>query len=83
MACRLAQWTLERWGERGGIREMGNWVSLPVLIVVISLLAFLSTPAFNAVSRHFNPENRETTAGGSQETQIVSTEQAPHAARVD
>lgn len=56
LGYRLAQWMLERWGERWGIREMGDWASLPVLIFVISLLAFLSTPAFNAVSRHFEHE---------------------------
>ena len=56
LGYRLAQWMLARWGERWGIREMGDWASLPALIFVISLLAFLSTPAFNAVSRHFEHE---------------------------
>ena len=56
LGYRLAQWMLEQWGAEWGIREMGDWASLPVLIFVISLLAFLSTPAFNAVSRHFEHE---------------------------
>lgn len=56
LGYRLAQWLLERRGERWGIREMGDWASLPLLIVVISLLEFLSTPASNAVSRHFEHE---------------------------
>jgi Zn-dependent protease with chaperone function len=56
LGYRLARWMLEEWGAEWGIREMGDWASLPVLIFVISLLAFLSTPAFNAVSRHFEHE---------------------------
>lgn len=56
LGYRLALWMLARWGERWGIRNMGDWASLPVLFLVISLLTFLSTPAFNAVSRHFEHE---------------------------
>ena len=53
---RLADWMLARWGYQWGIRDLGDWASLPVLIFLLSLLAFLATPAFNAVSRHFEHE---------------------------
>lgn len=56
LGYRLALWMLARWGERWGIRNMGDWASLPMLLLVISLLTFLSTTAFNTVSRHFEHE---------------------------
>jgi Zn-dependent protease with chaperone function len=56
LGYRLANWMLARWGYQWGIRDIKDWASLPALIFVISLLAFLGTPAFNAVSRHFEHE---------------------------
>src|SRR5580658_3295948 len=53
---RLANWMLARWGQQWGIRDLQDWASLPALYFVISLLAFLATPAFNNVSRHFEHE---------------------------
>ncbi|MFY9674691.1 MAG: M48 family metallopeptidase [Terriglobales bacterium] len=56
LGYRLANWMLARWGHQWAIRDLQDWASLPLLIFVISLLAFLATPAFNAVSRHFEHE---------------------------
>jgi STE24 endopeptidase len=56
LGYRLANWMLARWGYQWGIRDITDWASLPALIFVITLLAFLATPAFNAVSRHFEHE---------------------------
>jgi STE24 endopeptidase len=53
---RLAHWMLSRWGTQWGIRGLGDWASLPALLFLISVLAFLATPFFNAVSRHFEHE---------------------------
>jgi Zn-dependent protease with chaperone function len=53
---RLSNWMLARWGAQWGIRDLQDWASLPVLLFVITALAFLATPAFNAVSRHFEHE---------------------------
>jgi len=53
---RLAHWMLARWGYQWGIRDLQHWASLPALILLISVLAFLATPAFNAISRHFEHE---------------------------
>lgn len=56
LGYRLAHWMLARWGAQWGIRDLGDWASLPALLFLISLLSFLATPAFNAVSRHFEHE---------------------------
>ncbi len=47
LARRRVQWS---------IRDLQDWASLPVLLFVITLLAFLATPVFNGVSRHFEHE---------------------------
>jgi STE24 endopeptidase len=53
---RLSQWMLARCGLQWGIRSLQDWASLPVLLFLITGLTFLATPAFNAVSRHFEHE---------------------------
>jgi len=50
---RLANWLLARHGARWGIRDLSDWASLPLLVLILSLITFLATPAFNAVSRHY------------------------------
>jgi len=50
---RLARWMVTRYGARWGIRDVADWASLPLLVLIFSVLAFLATPAFNAVSRHY------------------------------
>jgi Zn-dependent protease with chaperone function len=40
-------------GARWGINDLSDWASLPLLMLVLSVLSFVATPAFNAVSRHF------------------------------
>ena len=52
----LAHWMLARWGDRWEIRGLEDWASLPLLFFILTALAFLSTPAFNAISRHFEHE---------------------------
>ena len=53
---RLANWAVARWGQNWGIRSLADWASLPLFMLLLSVLAFLATPAFNAVSRHFEHE---------------------------
>jgi len=50
---RLANWMVARYGPRWGIRDLADWASLPLLMLVLSVLTFFGTPAFNAVSRHY------------------------------
>jgi len=56
LGYRLAHWMLARWETQWDIRGLDDWASLPALLFLITLLAFLATPAFNAVSRHFEHE---------------------------
>lgn len=56
LGYRLSNGMLARWGAQWGIRELQDWASFPALLLVITVLAFLATPAFNAVSRHFEHE---------------------------
>jgi STE24 endopeptidase len=56
LGYRLSIWMIARWAERWGIRGLEDWASLPVLIFVLTTLALLATPVFNAVSRHFEHE---------------------------
>jgi STE24 endopeptidase len=56
LGYRLANWMLARWGYQWGIRDLQDWGSFPALMLLISLLAFLATPVFNAQSRHFEHE---------------------------
>jgi Zn-dependent protease with chaperone function len=53
VSYRLANWMTARYGARWGIRGLSDWASLPLLVLIISVLTFLATPAFNAVSRHY------------------------------
>ncbi len=50
---RLANWLVARHGAQWGIRDLSDWASLPLLVLILSILTFLATPAFNAVSRHY------------------------------
>jgi Zn-dependent protease with chaperone function len=50
---RLANWLVARYGARWGIRGLSDWASLPSLALILFILTFLATPAFNAVSRHY------------------------------
>jgi STE24 endopeptidase len=52
-AYRLANRLLARHGAGWGIRDLSDWASLPLLALLLSLLAFLASPVFNGVSRHF------------------------------
>jgi len=56
LGARMATRMLARRGERLAIRGIDDWASLPVLLLVLTVLAFIATPAFNAVSRHFEHE---------------------------
>lgn len=52
----LAQWLFERglarWGTKWGARERGDPASLPWLMLLASLLAFLFSPVYSSFSRH-------------------------------
>jgi Zn-dependent protease with chaperone function len=53
---RASQWTLACWGKGWGIRGVGDWASLPLLLLLLNILLFAATPAINAISRYFEHE---------------------------
>ncbi len=49
--CAL-DWAIARWGRAWGIRGAGDWASLPLLAMIVSLVAIALTPAQNTLSRY-------------------------------
>jgi len=49
---RIANASVARWGERLGIRALGDWASLPLLLLIGSVLALVAQPLANTFSRH-------------------------------
>jgi len=49
---RLAGWVLARWGGSWGIRSLDDWASLPVLVLLLSILQFASNPILSGFSRY-------------------------------
>lgn len=49
----VATWAVARYGKAWGIRDLADWASLPLLMLIVSMLTFLASPAFNGVSRHY------------------------------
>ncbi len=52
LTARLAEALLARFSQRWQIRALSDWSSLPLLILLASLLSFLGEPLGNAFSRH-------------------------------
>jgi STE24 endopeptidase len=53
LGYRLANWLVARYGARWDMPDLSDWASLPLLALIIAVLVFLATPAFNGVSRHY------------------------------
>lgn len=53
LGYRLIGWMLKRWGERWEVHAVGDWASLPALLLLLGILSFVASPIENAVSRHF------------------------------
>ncbi len=49
---RLIGSVLARWGVGWGVPRLDDWASLPVLLFLLSLLLFVTTPLVSAFSRH-------------------------------
>jgi len=50
---RVVNFLVARYGAEWRIRDLGDWASLPLLMLVLSVLTFFATPLFNTVSRHY------------------------------
>jgi STE24 endopeptidase len=44
-------WSLQRWGAKWGIRGVGDTAVLPLVLLIISILAFVLTPIMNTQTR--------------------------------
>ena len=51
LGARLGQWTIVHYGLRWGISKSSDWASLPLLILIISLFAFITEPITSGFSR--------------------------------
>ena len=45
-------YALERWGARWDVRGAGDWASLPVLLLLLSVFSFVASPITNGFSRY-------------------------------
>jgi STE24 endopeptidase len=52
LAFRTIGWLLVRWGGGWGIRSVDDLASLPALLLLISIFAFIAGPIASAFSRH-------------------------------
>ena len=55
-AYRIANWLMQRNGSRWGLRQLSDFASAPMLLLILYILSFLGEPGFNAISRHFEHE---------------------------
>jgi len=51
LGYRSIGWLLARWGARWGVRGLDDWASLPALLLLITIFAFLANPITNGFSR--------------------------------
>jgi Zn-dependent protease with chaperone function len=52
----ISGWTLGRFGARSGVTELGDFASLPLLLLLLNVAIFVLTPPALGVSRHFEHE---------------------------
>ena len=54
---RVSGGLLDRYGSRFGFSELGDFASLPLLMLLMGVFFFLLTPGFLAMSRHYEHES--------------------------
>jgi STE24 endopeptidase len=52
LTFQIADFALRRWGAKLGIRSMDDWASLPLLVLIVVALMFVSSPLLNGFSRY-------------------------------
>jgi STE24 endopeptidase len=48
---RLLNWSLQRWGEKWQVRGVGDTAVLPLVVLLVSIFGFISTPILNTQTR--------------------------------
>ncbi len=56
LGYRCVGWFLARWGAGWGIRGLDDWASLPILMLLLSVFAFVANPIGSAFSRGLEHE---------------------------
>lgn len=51
LAYRTIGWVLSRWGAQWDVRSVGDWASLPALLLLLSIFSFIANPIASAFSR--------------------------------
>jgi STE24 endopeptidase len=52
LGARVGQWAVVLMGPKWGIRSLSDWASLPLLILIISVFSFVTSPINSAFSRY-------------------------------
>ena len=52
LGSRGLEWALGHWGARWEVRGANDWASLPVLLLLFTLLSFFASPIVNGFSRY-------------------------------
>ena len=52
LGSHIFRWAVARWGRAWALRGIGDWASLPALLLLLLLFDFASTPLSNAFSRY-------------------------------
>jgi Zn-dependent protease with chaperone function len=78
LGYRTIGWALAKWGEGWGIRGLDDWASLPVLLLLLSVFAFVAGPFSSAFSRHYEHQadqyGLEVTHGLTQDSGQVAAQ---------
>ena len=53
LGYRIANWLMRSDGNAWGLRQLSDFASAPLLLLILYVLSFIGEPAFNAISRHF------------------------------
>lgn len=75
---RIANASMERWGERLRIRALGDGASLPLLLLILTALSFVGAPIGSAFSRHVE---HQADVYGLEVTHGLVTQSSENAAR--
>src|SRR5215469_9577428 len=52
LGFRTIGWVLARWGAKWEVRSLDDWASLPAILALLYVFAFLANPITSAFSRH-------------------------------
>ena len=56
LAAKVAGWAISRWSERWGIRDVADYASLAVFLLILAVFSFAADPLAAAYSRHLEYE---------------------------